>query len=126
MNSCISWKQARVAQPRQLLSLNLKHAWPSAWYNHSGKLAAEILCEDGFSEEIASSGEHALLTLQVLDHSHRPLEFIRISPQFKTLSEAQAALPLVLQKWSTFIPEEFQKKLPNYSVDRNSVARMYG
>lgn len=126
MNPDISWKDARVVQARQLQSLKLKQAWPSAWYKHSGKLAAEILCEDGYSEEIAKSGEHALLTLQVLDHSRRPFEFVKISPLFTTLSEAQAALPRVLEKWSTFIPEEFQKRLPNYKAAINSVARMYG
>jgi hypothetical protein len=119
----IIWTEARLIQVRQ--QTGLRQAWPSAWYGRSGKLAAEIECIDGYSEKIVSSGDHGMLTLLLLNHSHRPLDSIRFPTRYKTLSEAKQALPLVLDKWENFIPKEFQTRVPSYRAS-GSVARMYG
>jgi hypothetical protein len=127
MNQNIVWTEARIVRPRQLAcqALDLKQAWPSAWYGRTGKLAAEIECADSYSDEIMRTGEHGWLTLSVLDHSRRPLDSIKIAPKFETFGEAKLALQSVLEKWGTFVPQEFQVRVPNYRAS-GSVGRMYG
>jgi hypothetical protein len=98
----IKWVEARQLPPSHRDTFN--RPWPAGWYGHTGKFAVQIDCRDSYDPEKAASGDHAPLTLSLVDHSTRLPDYNYIQKGFLTLRELKEAVPELLEQYNHFIP----------------------
>lgn len=105
----INWKEAPRLPPRYRGLLN--RPWPSGWYGHTRKLAVQIDCAEGYDRDKAESGEHAPLTLRLLDHSTRPPEYCYEQPGFLSLELLKNTAVELLERHPRLVPPTRSKPI---------------
>ncbi len=79
--------------------------FPEAEYEN-GKIAALIICEDGYYPKDVKVGNHKPLKLRVADHSMIPFKWFTVKGEFKTLKEVKNKFDDFIKKYPYMMPKK--------------------